>query len=491
MCGEAVILVNWETEIRFTNLPKLLRGEVEAVEQPLVMDELVEEEQVPSLMGELFEEEYDYKHPKRGSIRQAVVLSIEPHQIVVDVRAKRDGIVPEGDLVRLRESELSAIEVGAEIPVYVLSPQDNDGNVIVSVNMALVHQDWLRAEEFLESGEIHEGKVSNCNKGGVIVPFGRISGFVPASQLVDMPRRLSHERKMARLSEFIGETLPLKVIEVQRIRRRLIFSERVAQRQWCEQQKQQLMNELYEGEVRRGIVSSLCNFGAFVDLGGADGLVHISELAWHRVRHSREVLSVGDEVDVYVLRLDHERGRIGLSIKRLLPDPWTLVDDKYQVGQVVQGKITNVVAFGAFARLELGVEGLIHISELAEGRIGHPSSVVKKGDELTLRIISINAERRRIGLSLRQAPPPEELAEVEEELEPELAPDDQLVPAEAQEMVEEVAASGEEAVEPAEVEEELEAELAPDDQLVPGEVAVETSEEVPQVETDEEMPQES
>ena len=491
MCGEAVILVNWETEIRFTNLPKLLRGEVEAVEQPLVMDELVEEEQVPSLMGELFEEEYDYKHPKRGSIRQAVVLSIEPHQIVVDVRAKRDGIVPEGDLVRLRESELSAIEVGAEILVYVLSPQDNDGNVIVSVNMALVHQDWLRAEEFLESGEIHEGKVSNCNKGGVIVPFGRISGFVPASQLVDMPRRLSHERKMARLSEFIGETLPLKVIEVQRIRRRLIFSERVAQRQWCEQQKQQLMNELYEGEVRRGIVSSLCNFGAFVDLGGADGLVHISELAWHRVRHSREVLSVGDEVDVYVLRLDHERGRIGLSIKRLLPDPWTLVDDKYQVGQVVQGKITNVVAFGAFARLELGVEGLIHISELAEGRIGHPSSVVKKGDELTLRIISINAERRRIGLSLRQAPPPEELAEVEEELEPELAPDDQLVPAEAQEMVEEVATSGEEAVEPAEVEEELEAELAPDDQLVPGEVAVETSEEVPQVETDEEMPQES
>ena len=275
----------------------------------------------------------------------------------------------------------------------------------MSINLALIHQDWLRAEEFFTSGEIYEGKVSNCNKGGLVVPFGRISGFIPASQLVNMSRRLSHEQKMARLSEFVGKTLPLKIIEVQRRRRRLIFSERMAQRQWREQQKQRLMNELYEGEIRRGTVSSLCNFGAFVDLGGADGLVHISELAWYRVKHPREVLSVGDEVDVYVLRLDYNRRRIGLSIKRLQPDPWTLVDDKYRVGQVVQGKITNVVDFGAFARLEPGVEGLIHISQLAEGNVGHPSNVVKIGDELTLRVISVSARRRRIGLSLRQVPP--------------------------------------------------------------------------------------
>jgi small subunit ribosomal protein S1 len=475
------------------------------VEESLATRELVEQQQqVPSLMGELSEEEYDYERPQRGNIRQAVVLSIEPHQIVVDVRAKRDGIIPEGDLERLKESELSAIEVGDEIPVYVLSPQDDDGNVIVSLNMALVHQDWLRAEELFKSGEIYEGKVSNCNKGGVVVPFGRISGFVPASQLMNMPRRLSHERKMAKLSEFIGETLPLKVIEVHRSRRRLIFSERVAQRKWREQQKQQLMNEIYEGEVRRGTVSSLCNFGAFVDLGGADGLVHISELAWHRVRHPREVLSVGDEVDVYVLRLDHERGRIGLSIKRLQPDPWTLVDEKYQVGQLVQGKITNVVAFGAFARLEPGVEGLIHISELAEGKINHPSSVVKKGDEVTLRVINVNAGRRRIGLSLRQAPPPEEPAEVEDEPEPELVPDDQTLSVEVQGAVEEIAAPEEEAVELAEVKDELEPELAPDGQLmsaevqevveeiaVPEEEMMEADEEVPQVGTDEEAPQES
>ena len=454
-------------------------------------------------MEELSEEEYDYKHPRRGDIRQGVVLFVEPHQIVVDVRAKRDGVVPEGDLVRLGESELSAIEVGDEISVYVLRPQDNDGNVIVSVNMALVHQDWLRAEGFAKSGEVYEGKVSNCNKGGLVVPFGRISGFVPASQLVNMPRRLSHDQKMAKLSEFIGKTLPLKVIEVQRRRRRLIFSERVAQRQWREQQKQQLMDELYEGEIRRGIVSSLCNFGAFVDLGGADGLVHISELAWHRVRHPREVLSVGDEVDVYVLRVDHERGRIGLSIKRLQPDPWTLVDEKYQVGQLLQGRITNLVAFGAFARLEPGVEGLIHISELAEGKISHPSNVVKKGDELTLRIISINARRRRMGLSLRQAPPPEEPAEVREELEIELAPDDQAISAEVQETVEEAVVPEGEAEEPAEVKRELEPELAPDDQAISAEVQetveeavvpegeAEVGKEIPQVEAEEGEPQES
>ena len=405
------------------------------MEQYLAVAELVrEEQQVSSLMGDLWEEEYDYKHPRRGDIRQAIVLSIEPDQMVVDLRAKRDGIVPESDLKRLDEKELNAIHIGDEIPVYVLKSADSDGNIIVSVNMALLHQDWLRAEEFLRSGEIYEGEISNRNKGGLIVPFGRIRGFVPASQLVDMPRRLSHDQKMAKLSEFIGKTLPLKVIEVNRRRRRLIFSERAARREWREQQKQELMNELCEGEIRRGTVSSLCRFGAFVDLGGADGLVHISELAWHRVRHPSEVLKVGDEVDVYVLRLDYERNRIGLSIKRLQPDPWTLVDEKYRVGQLVRGTITNVVDFGAFARLEPGVEGLIHVSELANGNIGHPSNVVKKGDELTLRIISVDAMRRRIGLSLRQAPPPEEPAEVvKEELELELVSDEQLGPGEIQE----------------------------------------------------------
>jgi small subunit ribosomal protein S1 len=397
-------------------------GKGQAVEQYLTVAESIKEEQVASpIMGKFLSEEYDYRYPRRGDIRQAVVLSIEPHQMIVDIRAKRDGIVPEGDLQRLEEEELTTIDIGDEILVYVLRPEDINGNVVVSINMALVHRDWLRAEELFKSGEIYEGEISNRNKGGLIVPFGRISGFLPASQLVNMPRRLSHEKKMAKLSEFVGQTLPLKIIEVNRHRRRLIFSERAAQRQWREQQKEKMMNQLCEGDTRRGTVSSLCNFGAFVDLGGADGLVHISELAWYRVKHPREVLSVGDEVEVYVLRLDYKRRRIGLSIKRLQPDPWALVDDKYQVGQLVQGKITNVVDFGAFACIEPGVEGLIHVSQLAKGNVGHPSNVVNMGDELTLRVISVDAERRRIGLSLRQAPPKKELAQVKEELAPELA----------------------------------------------------------------------
>jgi small subunit ribosomal protein S1 len=446
----------------------------QTVEQHLAVDELIEEEQVSPPMGKLLSEEYDYRHPRRGDIRQATVLSIEPHQIVVDIRTKRDGIVPEADLERLEEEELTAIDIGDEIPVYVLRPEDINGNVVVSINMALVHRDWLRAEELFKSGEIYEGQISNRNKGGLIVPFGRISGFLPASQLANMPRRLSHEKKMAKLSEFVEQTLPLKVIEVNRHRRRLIFSERAAQRQWREQQKEQLMNQLTEGDRRRGTVSSLCNFGAFVDLGGADGLVHISELAWYRVKHPREVLSVGDEVEVYVLRLDYKRRRIGLSIKRLQPDPWTLVEDKYEIGQLVQGKITNVVDFGAFACIEPGVEGLVHISQLAKGNVSRPSNVVKTGDELTLRVISVDAERRRIGLSLRQAPPQEELAEVKEELAPKLATDDAVIPAEQQETAEEPVAA-EERLEPEPIIEEKELENDTDLQAGSGEEAPQAS----------------
>ena len=351
-----------------------------------------------SSMGQFLTGEYDYHYPRRGDIRRGTVLSVEPHQIVVDIGAKRDAIVPEYDLGKLGEEEVAKIKVGDEVDVYVLRPEDREGNIVVSLNLARIHKDWLRAEELLESGEVFEGEVVGYNKGGVVVPFGKIRGFVPASHLMDMPSRLPREERMAKLAEFVGKTLPLKVIEVDRNRRRLIFSERAAHRQWREQQKELLMDELCEGEVRHGVVSGLCDFGAFVDLGGADGLVHVSELSWDRAKHPREVLKVGDEVDVYVLRLDRERKRIALSIKRLQPDPWTLVDDKYKVGQLVKGTITKVVDFGAFARIEPGLEGLIRASEFAEG-----GEAVKVGDEVTLCIVSIDSAHRRMGLSLRKA----------------------------------------------------------------------------------------
>ncbi len=353
--------------------------------------------------------DYDYRLPQRGEIREGVIVTIEPHEIVVDIGVKRDGIVPLQDLEMLGEEEVSKLSVGEPVTVCVLKPEDAQGNMIVSINIARKQKDWIRAEEMQETGEIFQEDVIDFNKGGLLVPYGHLRAFVPASQLSDLPRGLNQATKMARLKEYVGQTLPLKVIEVDRRRRRLILSERAARRRWREQQKAQLLSSLAEGETRHGVVSGLAEFGAFVDLGGADGLIHVSELSWDRVSHPREVLEPGQEVDVYVLRLDRDRRRIGLSLKRLQPDPWSLVDERYEIDQLVRGVITNIADFGAFTRLEPGVEGLVHVSEMAEGEIGHPSNVLEVGEEVVVRIISIDAQRKRIGLSMRQVPPLEEM----------------------------------------------------------------------------------
>jgi small subunit ribosomal protein S1 len=363
-------------------------------------DELQEESTAE--MGELPLEDWDYQRPKRGQVRTGVILAIRDQEIIVDVDAKRDGVVPFADMQRMGAESIQELSVGDEVPVYVLRPEDADGNLLVSLYHARAEKAWQRAAELADSGEVWEGEVIGYNKGGLVVPLDDIRGFVPASQVPGFPRGLSQEDRLQRLSEKVGETLQVKVIEINRRNRRLILSATSAQRQWRKRQRERLFKELREGEVRTGTVSSLCSFGAFVDLGGADGLVHISELSWQRVRHPREVVSVGDEVDVYVLRLEPERKRIGLSLKRLQPEPWALVEDKYELGQLVEGVVTNVVDFGAFAEIEEGIEGLIHVSELTEGTIAHPRDVVKKGDLLLLRIIRIDARRKRLGLSLKR-----------------------------------------------------------------------------------------
>jgi small subunit ribosomal protein S1 len=358
--------------------------------------------------------DYDYRLPQRGEIRKGVIVTIEPQEIVVDIGVKRDGIVPLQDLQMLGEEEVAKLNVGEPVTVCVLKPEDAQGNMIVSINIARKQKDWVKAEEMQETGEIFQADVSDFNKGGLLVPFGHLRAFIPASQLSDLPRGLNQATKMARLKEYVGQTLPLKVIEVDRRRRRLILSERAARRRWREQQKEELLDSLAEGEVRHGVVSGLADFGAFVDLGGADGLIHVSELSWDRVTHPREVLEPGQEVDVFVLRLDRERRRIGLSLKRLQPDPWSLADERYEIDQLIKSVITNVVDFGAFARLEPGVEGLVHVSEMAEGEIGHPSNVLEAGEEVLVRIISIDSQRKRIGLSLRQVPRLEEVKAAED-----------------------------------------------------------------------------
>ena len=361
-----------------------------------------------SMSDLLSQQEYSFEQPKRGDTRVGTVVWMGPNEIVVDIGVKREGIINSRDLDRLSPEELAEISVGSEIPVYIVKPEDQDGNLVVSIYLAQIELAWQEAKQYLDERKIYETKVSGFNKGGLVAPFGNLRGFVPASQVVGLPRRLSEEDRIERLSEQVERDIVVQVIEVDRRRKRLVMSEVAAQRQWREQRRRELIDTLAEGQEVHGVVRSLANFGAFVDLGGVDGLVHISEFSWQSVRHPSQVVRVGEEVDVYVLNLDREQGKIGLSIRRLLPDPWTVIADEYAVGQRVSGVITNIVDFGAFVRLENGVEGLVHVSELSEADVGHPSEIVRRGQRCLLEIIKIDPDRRRIGLSLRRVPPHEQ-----------------------------------------------------------------------------------
>ncbi len=347
----------------------------------------------------LLEESFAMEQPVRGDIVTGVVLSIDSMGMLVDLGMKRDGIVPRNDLEKLGDD--ATFEIGDEVPVMIVRTEDDDGNMIVSVAQAKQNEDWLRAEEMMNADEVWHGAVADANRGGLIVPFGNLRGFVPASHVVDLPRGLSEDERKDHLVDMIGKPISVKVIEVNRRRRRLVLSQREAQREIRDARKDSLLENLSEGEIRRGVVSGLRDFGAFVDLGGADGLIHISELAWHRVKHPRELLNVGDEIDVYVLRLDQEGRRIGLSLKRLQPNPWSQVDDMYHVGQMVEGVISRVTQFGAFVSLEPGIEALLHVSQIADPAPENPAELLHEGQTITARIISIEPHRQRLGLSIR------------------------------------------------------------------------------------------
>jgi small subunit ribosomal protein S1 len=346
---------------------------------------------------------YDYHRPRRGELRSGEILKVEDHGVTVDVGLKRDGFVPRTDLDRLEEEATNELEPGQEIVTRVVKPQDRNGDLVLSMFQARQEKDWDRAEQFLDDEKVWYAEVADYNKGGLLVSFGHVRGFIPASHLSTWDgQRLPTEEREAKLAKYVGQELPLKVIEVKRNKRRLILSERLARRQMRGQNMGRMLDELIEGMVVPGKVTRLANFGAFVDLGGAEGLIHISELAWRRIDRPSQVVHVGDEIDVYVLRLDHERKRIGLSLKRLQPNPWTLVDETYRVDQLVGGSVTNATDFGAFVVLPLGVEGLLHVSEIADPTPTDAREVVQRGDELVLRILRIDSFRQRIALSLKE-----------------------------------------------------------------------------------------
>ena len=345
---------------------------------------------------------YDYARPQRGELREGVVMQIEENGVLVSIGTKREGVIPQQDLRQMGDEFLSGLKVGAPIQVYIQDPENREGDLVLSLTMVQVARDWEEAGRLQGDGGIIQGQVIGYNKGGLLVQFNRIRGFVPASQVAQLHGRTASEERQQALQRMVGQTIPLKVIEVDRERNRLVLSERSATQEWRKAQKHRLLTELQPGDILSGRVNQLTNFGAFIDLGGADGLAHISELSWQRVNHPREVLSPGQEVKVMVVEIDAERERIGLSLRRLQSNPWETIDQRYSLGQIVSGPVTNVAPFGAFVQIEEAVEGLIHASELAVDPQAQPRDLLQPGQTVTAKIISLDKQRQRMGLSLRR-----------------------------------------------------------------------------------------
>jgi small subunit ribosomal protein S1 len=352
-------------------------------------------------------EAYDLETPRRGEIRTGTIARVTETDILVDIGAKSEGIIASREIEELTDEQREDLTVGKDVNVYVIRTGGQDGTILLSLSRAEEESDWREAEELLESKGVFEGEIAGFNKGGLIIKMGHLRGFIPASQVsLSRRRRAEGDTPDKRWGEMVGESILTRVIEVDRRRNRLILSERAASREMRESMKEKLIEELNAGDVRTGHVISLADFGAFIDIGGADGLVHLSEISWKRIGHPKEALRVGQEVQVKVLDVDAERKRISLSIRELESDPWNEFAGEFKEGQLVEGTITKLTKFGAFASIDgiedFDMEGLIHISELSDRHIEHPREVVSEGDALTMRIIRIEQDRKRIGLSLKK-----------------------------------------------------------------------------------------
>lgn len=356
-----------------------------------------------------------FRSLRRGEMVEGVVVHVGRDEILVDIGTKAEAVIPAAEVGVPHGDISSAVQAGETIIAMVLEPEDHEGHPILSLARAQSERGWRRLQQTFEAAETIEAEVVEYNKGGLIVHIDGVRGFVPLSQIVDLrqaPAPGTDDSTDARLERMKGKMLALKVIEMNRRRNRLILSERAADQERRVRDRDRLIEELEAGQTRPGRVSSVCDFGAFVDLGGADGLVHLTELAWTLVGHPSQVVHVGDQVDVLVLGVDKEKKKIALSLKRLRGEPWERITERYQVGQTVAARITKLATFGAFAEIEPGVEGLIHISELSDERIQHPKSVVREGDAVNVKVLRIEPERRRLGLSLRQAQAEAEAAEM-------------------------------------------------------------------------------
>ena len=367
----------------------------------------------PSTMEELLaEQDTDIKSFRHGDVVEGHVVRIDKDEILVDIGAKSEGVVSNRELYGRNAESSPALNVGDVVLVYVLQPESQEGHVVLSLRRAGLERKWRAMQEQFEAGVIIEAPVIDHNKGGLIVDCG-IRGFVPISQIVDFPRRPQNDQPRdaaqeiaEKLQPFVGRKLRLKILEVNRKANRLILSEKVALYEERREKRDELFSSLQVGQKVTGTVRSIAPFGVFIDLGGIDGLVHKSELSWNKVNNPEAGYKVGEEVEAEVIDINHERGRISLSIRRLQPDPWHSTVADYNVGDLIEGTVTKLVNFGAFVRVRDGLEGLIHISELSHQRVAHPGDVVHEGQTLKLKIISLDSERHRLGLSLKQAEEP-------------------------------------------------------------------------------------
>ena len=370
----------------------------------------------PQDMQQLLDE-MEFKSLRRGEIVEGSIMRVDSDGIYLDIGHKEEGFIPPNEMRTIASEELVAMNEGDSLIAFVLRPDSQDGPIL-SVDRARGEEGWRDLQKYMESDETVEGTIVGFNRGGCILEVASVQGFVPMSQLITVTHDVirtpeesrndessdgSQDTEQPDGSEFVGMSLSVKVLEVNRSRNRAIFSERSALREQREAQKAALIEELNEGEIRKGRVTGISNFGAFVDMGGADGLIHISELSWGMVNSPEEVVTVGQELDVYVLRVDREAMKIALSLRRMQPEPWDTIHERYQVGDVVSATVTKLADFGAFARLEDSIEGLIHVTELTSEVIAHPREVVSEGSSISVKILRIEADRKRLGLSLKQA----------------------------------------------------------------------------------------
>ncbi|CAN5502195.1 hypothetical protein BH20CHL6_BH20CHL6_17760 [soil metagenome] len=367
----------------------------------------------PTNMEELLREQSgEIRSFKQGDVVEGAVVRIDKDEILVDIGAKSEGVVSNRELYGRHGESQPQLAIGDTVLVYVLQPESNEGHAVLSLRRAGLERKWRAMQEQFEAGVIIEAPVIDHNKGGLIVDCG-IRGFVPISQIVDFPRRPQNEQPRdaaqeiaEKLQPFVGRKLRLKILEVNRKANRLILSEKVALYEERREKRDELFSSLTVGQKVTGAVRSIAPFGVFVDLGGIDGLVHKSELSWNKVNNPENGYKVGEQVEAEVIDINHERGRISLSIRRLQPDPWHSTVADLNVNDLIDGTVTKIVNFGAFVRVRDGLEGLIHISELSHQRVAHPADVVHEGQHLKLKIISLDSERHRLGLSLKQAEDP-------------------------------------------------------------------------------------